>query len=183
MVTGYGNLTWRHSPNAQNCDLAWTETSERGVSKSGPILYEFIRIDEVLFSFLMMMCGWLPPCHEGAADCRPDRFLHSVGSYTTFVVISERIFTVTAFRQYRDKKSVQSHLHFADVDAVLTFPLVSTDTVTARCSHPHTLTVTQEQITVCSVPSENGQKFPVPSCRTSARMTEIFHRRRFQAPS
>ena len=48
---------------------------------------------------------------------------------------------------------------------------------------PATLTVTQEQITVCSVPSENGQKFPVPSCRTSTRMTETFHRRRFQAPS
>ena len=30
--------------------------------------------------FLMMMSGWLPPCHEGAADCRPDRFLLSVSS-------------------------------------------------------------------------------------------------------
>ena len=27
-----------------------------------------------------MMSGWLPPCHEGAADCRPDRFLLSVCS-------------------------------------------------------------------------------------------------------
>ena len=40
------------------------------LSKPGPILDEFIRIDEVLFSFLMIR---LPPCHEGAADCRPDR--------------------------------------------------------------------------------------------------------------
>ena len=26
----------------------------------------------------MTVCGWLPPCHEGAADCRPDRHLSSV---------------------------------------------------------------------------------------------------------
>ena len=41
----------------------------------------------------MMMSGWLPPCHEGAADCRPDRFLLSV----SFIGTSARIFTVTAF--------------------------------------------------------------------------------------
>ena len=28
------------------------------------------------FCFLMMMSGWLPPCHEGVADCRPDRALN-----------------------------------------------------------------------------------------------------------
>ena len=33
---GLENLVWRHSPNAQNCDLAWTATSQGGVSKSGP---------------------------------------------------------------------------------------------------------------------------------------------------
>ena len=33
---GMENLVWRHSPNAQNCDLAWTATSQGGVSKSGP---------------------------------------------------------------------------------------------------------------------------------------------------
>ena len=31
----------------------------------------------------MMMSGWLPPCPEGAADCRPDRFLLSVSSCTS----------------------------------------------------------------------------------------------------
>ena len=31
MVTGYGNLEWRHSPNAQSCDLAWTAASQGGV--------------------------------------------------------------------------------------------------------------------------------------------------------
>ena len=36
VVTGYGNLVWRHSPHAQSCDLAWTATSQGGVSKSGP---------------------------------------------------------------------------------------------------------------------------------------------------
>ena len=36
-----------------------------------------------LFFYLMMMSGWLPPCHEGAADCRPDRFLLSVSSCTS----------------------------------------------------------------------------------------------------
>ena len=31
----------------------------------------------------MMMSGWVPPCHEGAADCRLDRFLLSVSSCTS----------------------------------------------------------------------------------------------------
>ena len=31
----------------------------------------------------MMMSGWLPPFHEGAADCRPDRFLLFVSSCTS----------------------------------------------------------------------------------------------------
>ena len=39
--------------------------------------------DEVLLFFLMMISGWLLPCHEGAADCRPERFLLSVSSCTS----------------------------------------------------------------------------------------------------
>ena len=39
--------------------------------------------DEVLLFFLMMVSGWLPPCHKGAADCRPDRFLLSGSSCTS----------------------------------------------------------------------------------------------------
>ena len=54
--------------------------------------------------YLMMMCGWLPPCHEGAADCRPDRFLLSVKFVHKFVVTSARILTVTAFSSIEIKR-------------------------------------------------------------------------------
>ena len=37
-----------------------------------------MRTSEVLFFCHMTMCGWLPPRHEGVADCRPDRHLFSV---------------------------------------------------------------------------------------------------------
>ena len=33
---GYGNLVWRHSPNTQSCDSAWTATSQSGVCKFEP---------------------------------------------------------------------------------------------------------------------------------------------------
>ena len=33
--------------------------------------------------YLVIMCGWLPPCYEGAADCRPVRFLLLVSSCTS----------------------------------------------------------------------------------------------------
>ena len=46
---GMENLVWRHSPNAQNCALAWTATSQGGVSKSGPKvrLSEFMSVGRV----------------------------------------------------------------------------------------------------------------------------------------
>ena len=69
--------------------------------------------EQVLLFFLMMLSGWLPPCHEGAADCRPDRFLLSVSSCTSSFGTSARIFTVTAFFSIEINKGVQSHFHFA----------------------------------------------------------------------
>ena len=54
-------------------------------------LNEFMSTDEVLLFYLMIMCGWLPPCHEGVADCRPDRFLLSVKFVHKCVVTSARI--------------------------------------------------------------------------------------------
>ena len=56
------------------CVWIWTETW---------CLNESMSPDEVLLFFLMMMSGWLPLCHEGAADCRLDRFLLSVSSCTS----------------------------------------------------------------------------------------------------
>ena len=61
---------------------------------------------EVLLFFLMMMSGWLPPCHEGAADCRLDLFLLSVKFVHKFICSSARIFTVTAFFSIEMKKKV-----------------------------------------------------------------------------
>ena len=31
------------------------------------------------------MCGWLPPCHEGAADCRPDRDLFAISLFKSHI--------------------------------------------------------------------------------------------------
>ena len=60
--------------------------------------------DEVLFFCHMTVCGWLPPCHEGAADCRPDRHLFSASLCKSTCA---RMFTVTASSIF-EIRSVQS---------------------------------------------------------------------------
>ena len=62
---------------------------------------------EVLFFRHMTMCGWLPPYHEGAADCRPDRHLVSVCLCKSS---SARLHSSSLSHpfQFRDKKNVQS---------------------------------------------------------------------------
>ena len=58
------------------------------------------------------MCGWLPPCHEGAADCRPDHFLFSVSSCTSSLAHLHSSSLLQPFR-YQDQKGFQSHIHSA----------------------------------------------------------------------
>ena len=45
--------------------------------------------------YLMIVSGWVPPCHEGAVGCRPDR--HFCFFVQEFAGTPARIFTVTAF--------------------------------------------------------------------------------------
>ena len=71
--------------------------------------------------YLTMMCGWLPPCHDGAADCRPGRFLLSVSSCTSSLSHLHASSLLQPFFQYRDKKGVQSHIHFAQDGHVFVF--------------------------------------------------------------
>ena len=74
--------------------------------------------------YLMVMSGWLPPCHEG-------RTASQIVSCFQFVRAQVRWHICTHLHcyslfQYRDKKGFQSHIHFAcplapaDVAAVLT---------------------------------------------------------------
>ena len=59
--------------------------------------------DERLPAAMSRGCGGLPPRSFLAFS----QFVHK------FVGTTARVFTVTAFFQYRDKKGFQSHIHFA----------------------------------------------------------------------
>ena len=70
-------------------------------------------IDEVLlFFYLMMISGWLPPCHEGAAVCRPDRFLLSVSSFTSSLAHLHASSLLQLFFSIEIQHGFQSHIHF-----------------------------------------------------------------------
>ena len=87
-------------------------------------------LDEVLLFFLMMMSGWLPPCHEGAADCRPDRFLLSVSSCTSSLAHLHASSLLRLFFSIEIKKGFQSHVHFGTFEMIN----VSTLMITRICS-------------------------------------------------
>ena len=60
----------------------------------------------------MMMSGWLPPCHEGAADCRPVRFFLSFSSRTSSLAHLHASSLIQPFSVSRHK-GFQSHIHFS----------------------------------------------------------------------
>ena len=68
--------------------------------------------DEVLFLCHMTMCGWLPPCHEGAAGCRPDCHLFSVSLWKSSLAQLHASLLSQLFLSF-GIKCVQSHIHFS----------------------------------------------------------------------
>ena len=61
---------------------------------------------------VMTVCGWLPPCHEGAAGCRFDRHLFSVCLCTSSLWdTSSHVFIVKPLSRSRllKKKIIISH--------------------------------------------------------------------------
>ena len=59
--------------------------------------------DEVLFLCHMTMCGWLPPCHEGAAGCRPDCHLFSVILWKSSLAHLHASLLSQLFFEFRDQ--------------------------------------------------------------------------------
>ena len=57
----------------------------------------------------MTVCGWLPPCHEGAGGCLSHRQFVFSQFVHEFVCTSARIFTVTVFFQFRDQECPESY--------------------------------------------------------------------------
>ena len=60
----------------------------------------------------MTVCGWMPPCHEGAAGCRLDRHLLSISSCTSSSCdTSSHVFIVKLFSRSRvlQKNIIISH--------------------------------------------------------------------------
>ena len=144
---GYGNLVWRHSPDAQNCDLAWQQrrkeeyvnpkwnTMSYWVHESWWNFVVFSHDDERLVAAMSWGCGGLPP----------RSFLVFSQFVRKFVVKSARIFTVTAFFGIKVKRVSRvifiSQLHGRSCKEVcgkiLRIGKQNNSTVTQSCNSMH----------------------------------------------